>query len=441
MSAERPLTRPAAAPPRAVVQPAEHRPLSMRSNFLWTLAGSGIYGACQWGMLIVLTKLVSAEMVGRFVLGLAICAPVIMFTNLQLRNVQATDARDEYEFSDYFLLRLLSSGLGLLAIGAIAISAERPEVALVVIVIGLAKTAESMSDVVFGRLQKQDRLDLVSISMMIKGPASLAALFLVVRETGSITWGVVGMLAVWTGVLVGYDLRNARRLTPPAERFAARGSLRAERLTTIKRLVWLSLPLGIVGLLDSLNVNLPRYLIRGQLGEAALGHFAAMAYFIVAGNLVVGALSSSAAPRLLRRYVLDLGAFERLTWKLVWFGAGLGGLALVVSLLFGRQVLTALYTPEYAAHSAAFVWLMLAAGIGFVARFLVCSMTAARYFKAQAPLYAGALLVLGGVSVWLIPRFGLVGAAWGVCAGMLALLIGSIGVNVHAIRARAKVPS
>ncbi len=208
-------------------------------------------------------------------------------------------------------------------------------------------------------------------------------------------------------------------------------------MLVLGQLAWLSLPLGVVGLLDSLNMNLPRYLIERSLGEAALGHFAAMAYVIVAGNMVVAALAHSAAPRLSRRYVRDVAAFKRLVWKLVQFGAALSAFGLLVALVAGRQVLTVLYRAEYGAHADVFAWLMLAAGLGYVARFLVCSMTAARYFKAQAPLYAGALLVLGGLSFWLIPPFGLLGAAWAICAGMLVLLLGSALVNVHAVRARA----
>jgi O-antigen/teichoic acid export membrane protein len=184
-------------------------------------------------------------------------------------------------------------------------------------------------------------------------------------------------------------------------------------------------------------VNLPRYLIEHELGEAALGHFAAMAYIIVAGNMVVGALAHSAAPRLSRRYVRELTAFKRLVWKLVQFGAALGAAGLLASIFFGRQILTALYKAEYAAHVGVFEWLMAAAAIGYVARFLVCSMTAARFLRAQAPLYALALVVLGVLSFWLIPRWGLLGAAWALTAGMAALLIGAAWVNVMAVRSRA----
>ena len=44
-----------------------HR-LTLRMNFLWTLAGNVVYAACQWGILVVLAKL------GTLQTGRGICA-------------------------------------------------------------------------------------------------------------------------------------------------------------------------------------------------------------------------------------------------------------------------------------------------------------------------------------------------------------------------------
>ena len=88
-------------------------------KFSWTFAGNVVYSGSQWGMLMVLAKLGSPEMVGQFALGLAVTAPVIMFANLQLRGVQATDARREYRFGHYLALRLFTTALAILVITGI----------------------------------------------------------------------------------------------------------------------------------------------------------------------------------------------------------------------------------------------------------------------------------------------------------------------------------
>src|SRR4029077_9799987 len=79
--------------------------LSRGSNFAWILAGNVMSAACQWGAIVAMAKLGSSFMVGQFALGLAIATPVLMFTNLHLRAVQATDARRLCSFAEYLRLR------------------------------------------------------------------------------------------------------------------------------------------------------------------------------------------------------------------------------------------------------------------------------------------------------------------------------------------------
>jgi O-antigen/teichoic acid export membrane protein len=362
-----------------------------------------------------------------------------MFTNLQLRSVQATDARNEYDFRDYVALRSVASGVALGVIAAVALLAGyAAEAALVILIVGAAKCVESFSNVIYGLLQKHERLDLIATSMIIRGPLSLAAVGVLLYVTRDLAYAVLGLLAAWVFVLLVYDARNARRFSGVAQTRASRTATGSRGVSAsaavLPRLAWLSLPLGVVALLDSLNFNLPRYLIERHLGEAALGYFAAMAYVMVAGYMVAGALAQSAMPRLARSYVRDLAAFRRLAWSLARFGIALGAAGVILSVLFGRQILTVLYRPDYAAFADVFVWLTVGTGLGCLAKLLVCSMTAARQFKAQAPLYGIALLATGGMSSWLIPQYGLLGGAWAVCAGTGVLVVGSAGVNVWAVR-------
>src|SRR5215216_2303218 len=162
---------------------------TLRHNFSWTLTGNAVYAASQWGMLVVLAKLSSPEKVGEFALGLAITAPVIMFTNLSLRSVQATDAKHQHQFGDYLALRLITSALALLIItGIVFLAGYREETALVILTIGVAKAIESISDVFYGLLQQQECMERIAKSMMIKGPLSLIALGLGILLTGSIVW-------------------------------------------------------------------------------------------------------------------------------------------------------------------------------------------------------------------------------------------------------------
>ncbi|MEG4804230.1 oligosaccharide flippase family protein [Microcoleus sp. ARI1-B5] len=447
------------------------KPLTLRRNFSWTFTGNLVYAASQWGMLVLLAKLGSPEMVGQFTLGLAVTAPVIMFTNLQLRAIQATDAKQQYVFADYLGLRLIGTGLALLIIAGITLKAGyRWETSLVILAIALAKAFESISDVFYGLIQQHERMDRIAIALMIKGPLSLLFLGLGVHLTGSVLGGAVGLAVAWAIVLIACDIRNGALILNNSQKaeennFVETGFIASEfgehsestenppppppcqggekiqnqllprwHWKTLGKLIWLALPLGFVMMLISLNTNIPRYFIERYLGERQLGIFAAMSYLMVVGQMVVSALAESASPRLAKYYAAgNTTAFRTLLFKLVGVGAALGGAGVLVAVVAGREILTLLYRPEYGQQADLFVWLMVAAGMGYMSSFLGYGMTAARYFRVQMPLFA---LVTGSSAIaclWLIPTMGVRGAAIALIVGAVVQASFSLGAIAHAI--------
>lgn len=410
----------------------QQKPLTLRRNFSWNFVGNVVYAACQWGMLVVLAKVGSPEIVGQFTLGLAVTAPVFLLTNLQLRTIQATDSKQQYVFEDYLALRLIATGLALLiVVGIIFTTGYRLEIALVILVVGFAKALESISDIFYGLIQQHERMDRIAISLMLKGPLSLLLLGLGVYLSRSVLWGTVGLAFAWGIVLLIYDIRSGTLMlnTPPIASpdlvetnsdFAMRGLRPRWHSKTLRKLVWLSLPLGIVMMLISLNGNMPRYFIERYLGERELGVFAAISYLMVAGRMLMFSLGESASPRLAKYYADgNRIAFRTLLIKLVGIATLLGLTGISIAAVAGRQILTLLYQAEYAEHADLFVWLMVVAGIGYIASFLGYGMTAARYFRVQMPLFAFVTTISAIICFWLIPTSGLKGAA-------IALLIGGI---------------
>ncbi|MEG4806452.1 oligosaccharide flippase family protein [Microcoleus sp. F8-D1] len=426
------------------------KPLTLRRNFSWTFTGNLVYAASQWGMLVLLAKLGSPEMVGQFTLGLAVTAPVIMFTNLQLRGVQATDAKGDYVFSDYLGLRLIGTGLALLIIAGITLKAGyRWETSLVILAIALAKAFESISDVFYGLIQQHERMDRIAIALMIKGPLSLLLLGIGVSLTGSVVGGAIGLAIAWGLVLLGWDLRNGRLILKNSSHHKEGENLLVADSEptkshnplyprwdgkTLGKLVWLALPLGFVMMLISLNTNIPRYFIERYLGERELGIFAAMSYLMVVGQMVVSALAESASPRLAKYYAAgNSTAFRTLLLKLVGVGLMLGAGGVFVAVVAGKPILTLLYKPEYADRADLFLWLMVAAGIWYVSAFLGYGITAARYFRVQMPLFVAVTGSSAIACLWLIPIMGLRGAAIALIVTAIVQAVFSFAVIAYAL--------
>lgn len=403
--------------------------LSLRRNFSWTFFGNVTYAVCQWGVLVVLAKLGSPEMVGQYALGLAVAAPVFMLTNLQLRGVQATDVRNEFSFVDYRSLRFGATVVGLLLVAGITVvSGYDRSTMLVVLFLGLAKGFESLSDVYFGFAQRHERMDLIARSMIYKGVLSFAAMVVLMYATHSIIWASAGVAAAWMLRFLSYDIRLASML-PEA------GETKGWDWSRSGALLKVSLPLGLVMMLTSLNTNIPRYFIQHELGERALGFYSAISYLLVAGTTIVSALGQSASPRLAQYFANgDAGAFKRLLGKLVLIATGLGLAGIVVSVEAGAPLLSLIYTEDYASYAGLLTLIMIAALMQYTASFAGYGMTAARYFRVQLPLFLVVVSVMLVASFVLIPRYGLAGAATAVILASMANLVGAAGINYRALR-------
>ena len=399
------------------------------------------YAACQWGMLVVLAKLGSPEMVGRFALALAVTAPVFMFTSLQLRAVQATDRSHQFAFADYLGLRILSTALALAVIVGLAAWFHYPFwIAAVIVMVGFAKGSESISDAVYGLVQWHERMDLIARSMMLKGLISLAAFAITIALTRSLVMGAAALAMAWSLVLITYDFSLARRFA----RTGSTGPLPAghhpsvPRFTrdTLLRLTRLSIPLGITATLGSLILNVPRYFIEHYAGTRALGFFAAIAYLMVAGNLVTNAVGQSATPRLASLYASgELRAFRSLLLRLCGAAAVPGVAGLLVAVLAGKLVLRLLYRADYESYSGVFTLLMIAAGIYCVTAILANAMTAARIFNPQPALFTAVMLVSAAACFFWVPAHGLTGAAFAIILAAATQLVGSLFVLRPVLRA------
>jgi O-antigen/teichoic acid export membrane protein len=141
--------------------------------------------------------------------------------------------------------------------------------------------------------------------------------------------------------------------------------------------------------------------------------------------MVVAALGQATSPRLAEAFGRgDTREFRRVLGWLLALGASLGVLGVVVAALASGPILTLLYGAEYATQSRTFVWLMVAAGITYAYVFLGTATTAMRRFRIQLPIELAGVLVILAASGILVPRWGLLGAAWALCAsaGTLACL-------------------
>ena len=310
--------------------------LTLRRNAAWVLLGQAAFAACHWGTFIILGRLAGPEELGRYALALAVVTPILLFGGLQMREIQVSDANQRYHFADYLAVRCAGIGVAGVIILAVALLGYTWKMALPILLVGITRGFDSLSDVYYGLAQRHKRLDLVAQSVMLRGVLGLLALGTGYYLTGQLGVGLASMAAAWGLVWYLFDRaktqqwRQQPRATPQWQ-FSLERSLELGRS---------AVPLGLAMWLVALNPNVPRYFIEAMIGVGQLGLFAAMAHFVVAGRMPITALCQAAFPRLADLYAAeDRRAFRRLLVRLMAVSVLPGLIGLVVTLAFGRELL------------------------------------------------------------------------------------------------------
>ena len=391
-------------------------------NAAWSLVGNAAFAACQWGVVVVLARRSGTVELGRYALAAAVTAPIVLLFNCALRTVQAADVERRYAFADYLGFRTLS-----LAAAATAILIAAPIVAvdratfIVLLIVGLGKLIEAGADLLHGLLWQRERLEAVGKSQLLRGAMMLGGALLATQIGGGAALvAAFGAVAALLVTLV-YDLPTVQAALPVADR-SLRRLLRPRWVAAqLKSLARLTLPLGVTVLLGTLIFNMPRYAGQNSLGTEALGVFAALAYFALAGNLVATSLAQAAMPGWSRLHAAGSHRVFRRAVARQAVGVGvLGLIGVLIAQQFGGPLLGLLYGPSFAAHGAVFTILMAATACGMVVCVLDHGLYAAQRFHVQVPLNLAVVAVTAVACIWATPHFGLVGAAWATLGSMAA---------------------
>jgi len=392
-----------------------NQPLSLKSNSLWNLLGSLIHALTQWGILISIAKLGSPEMVGVFTLALAITAPLVLLYRFNLRSVVVSDGNNEYSFDDYYSLRVVSTFIFIITMIIIALFYIPDwEITLVIIIFSLSRAVESISDILHGKLQQIERMDITAKSRIYKGIIALFIFSIIMFLFNNLVVATSAYFISWLVILIYYDFPK----TSAFEQFKFKFNKKE-----IKILFLLSIPLGIAQLINSLNLNLPRYLLEYYHDPKVLGFLGAMIYIVNVGNNFIIAVNGAIMPRLSKYFTAgNIKKYLKLAIGFILFIIAAGLIGIIIVRFLGKEILTLLYTAEYGAYKEEFFYLTIMGLLMYISQVIGLCLTTTRTFKIQPYINFITLIIIAVTSYLFIPENGIMGAIMSLVIGMSAQL-------------------
>ena len=400
--------------------------LSIRRNFAWNLGGLALFNLSQWIVILILARLTDREVVGTYALSLAIAAPVFLTLGMNPTTLMATDARRGWRMREYRSLRIVLNTLAVLVTMAIGYFGGAQLATLFVLAaVCWSKSVESVSRTYYGLFQQNERLDLVSRSLILRSVLGPLGFFAGVLIGDELVWGCVGLAVGWLVCVVLHDRPAAVGLARAVDISLGQGQRTDWR--AVRSLAFVGAPLGVDAGISSLAINVPRYAIHAILGATSLGVYSALAALAQTVQMISSSLSGAMIARLATyHYQGRKRAFLRLLWILTGVGVGVVLVSMLGALVLGGPFLRLTLGKEYD-HVGLLVALMASMGVVTLQRSLCKSIEASRRFKTYVVVDS---ITTGAVALLATPcvlEWGLVGAAVALAGGFA---VGVVAVGV-----------
>lgn len=385
---------------------------SLKINFAWAFFGNAFYALCGYLLLTILTKTSSVETVGLWGIAQAVTLPVATFFSLMLNTVNITDVRNDYQTGHYVAVRLLASPSSMVVAALAGFIFYPVNVAVVIAMMGISQSVTEIRAYFMSNMQKYERLKLATVSQICEGSLTLLLFGLVFWFTQNLLLAILGTITSRFFILLIYDLPVSARVLSAHIHQTFAGYFPVWQWSTLWRLIRQSAPLAIVAGIGNVSQNIPRVVMDKNIGRDAVGYFTAMSMLLVVYTMINAALGNTALPRLSKYFAQNRKAFIWLFVRLIGLNLCLGVAFVAVAYVFGKPILSILFTPEYAQHKDVFVMLAVSSCILSVFAVSNWGLNATRQFVVQVPIYAGTAVVSGIFSLLLIPRYGLIGGAY-----------------------------
>ena len=392
----------------------------------WILSATVLRNVGLIVILVLLARLTSADVVGRYALALAMTTPFFIFAQLGLKGVYLTMQAD-YRFRSYVLVQVVTLFLAFVA-SLVAALIFTPGVTLTVALVAAIKAADAMSDIFSGPMQKYRNAYRVFVAYFIGALAGSAVTATALALTGLLDAALAGLLviSVFTAiVLMGFP---ARRLTMRHEDTAhARLHPQEDRRAILRA----GLPMGVAGAILALVSSMPQFFLARSYGEAVVGVFAVLLYVLAVVEIFTGSLTLTWIPRArraLKDHENDLHRF----FKLVAATAGLWTLAFIPAAVLGLWVMSLVLPAVLGPHYTIRIEEALPLALGVIllpAVHFSGTAIAVRNFWVQGVAVSVAAATASLVAcVVLVAPLGVAGGLWATASAFAARAVLSFAI-------------
>lgn len=389
-----------------------HKKLSLQLNIVWAFVGNISVAFFSGIILIALTKIANATVVGQYAIAQAIALPIQLFFTFKLRTVQITDYQFEYSLSEYLGVRYYSALLNIACATTLALALYSGELVVLIIMTSIGYSVLIIREYYIAELQKKSRMDLVAISNICISFFAFILFFLSYYFSRKLWFAILSMFIARFVVTFGIDRLLCRYLEDGSSKVEFTYLVSADFFKRAVKMVRVCFSMGLIALLSTLFISVPRLAIQRYCGVEEVGYFAALSSLLVVISLFTNSLSQVFAPVLSRLFVEDtkeyVATFAKYVAGCILFS--LFVLGIVHS--YGKQIIVIIFNEDYISYTSLFTLIIVSGSLLSLFSAFNIGLSAQRKFVEQLPIYAicAAIVIFGSITI--VPKVGINGGAY-----------------------------
>ena len=186
---------------------------SLKINFIWNTIGSFTYLFCQWLLTFLVIKLSSnLEDAGNLSLAISITNIFFNISCFNVRPYLVSDKNNEYSIENYTSFRLVTIVISIISCFIYSLFfGYNSQQLLCIMLYMIFKIGEAIVDLFHAFEQKNSRMDIGGISLLVRGIISVLLFTIGMLFFNSINCAILLMVIVTYIFIFTYDLKNVKK--------------------------------------------------------------------------------------------------------------------------------------------------------------------------------------------------------------------------------------
>ena len=380
----------------------KRRNVILRRGTIWNLYSSILNSGMTALIIFFITIFGSNASIGYFSLATGIAYQCQAIGNFGMRNIQASDVKNEFSFFDYLNVRFFPVGLMYLVLCFYAFQSDYTlEKTMIILTYGVYRSIDALEDVFHGEFQRNDRFDIGVIFQSIRFTASLLILAFIMFITHNL---ILSFIAASIASILLFLVQNCRLIRVfVKEKFSF-------NLASWKKIFKMCLPICISGFIAMYIVNASKYAIDDYLSNDIQVYYGILVLPVTLISILSTVIYRPHITYISKAwYKKDFKTFKKIILKQLAIISGLTVLIMIGGYLLGLSILSWIYQIDLNPFMFDFLLLLLGGGIYSVSQLIGIVVTILRKQNYMFIIYIIVFCIILLSSKWLAINFQMTG--------------------------------